>query len=245
MRPPSPVADVRRSQSQVYDQLRDLVVTGQIAPGSRLLEAEVASQLRVSRTPAREAMRRLAQEGLAQSVGAGKRRQMAVAPVTRADLADLFLIVGSLEGVAGRGVIALSPAERRSLAAQLAALNARFTALARARSRDFPRFFEAHDAFHRCFVEQCASERLRHLLDAVRPQVKRYELLYASVVGRDFSESLAEHRAIIAAFRSGTAEAVEGAIRRNWSNSANRLVAGSAPAGIRDLGDYRARNRDR
>src|SRR5688572_6348973 len=148
MRPP-PAPLVRRSQAEVYGQLRDLVVTGQIAPGSRLVEAEVASQLRVSRTPAREAMRRLAQEGLAQSVGAGKRTQMAVAPVTRADLADLFLIVGALEGAAGRGAIALSPGERRDLATQLATLNARFTTLARARSRDFPRFFEAHDAFHR------------------------------------------------------------------------------------------------
>lgn len=245
MRRPPPAADVRRSQSEVYDQLRDLVVTGQIAPGSRLVEAEVATQLRVSRTPAREAMRRLAQEGLARSVGAGKRTQMAVAPVTRADLADLFLIVGALEGAAGRGVVTLTPVERRDLAAQLAALNARFTAFAHARSRDFPRFFEAHDAFHRCFVERCASERLRHLIDSVRPQVKRYELLYASVVGHDFSESLSEHRAIIATFRSGTADAVEAAIRRNWSNSAKRLIAGSAPAGIRDLGDYRSRTRAR
>jgi DNA-binding GntR family transcriptional regulator len=220
------------------------VVTGRIAPGSRLVEVEVARHLVVSRTPAREAIRRLAREGLATVVGSGKRTQMAVAPVTRADLRDLFFIIGALEGVAGRGAEALSRAARRVLAAQLSVENSRFGILSRARPRDFHRFFEVHDAFHSLFVERCASERLRQLIAAVRPQVKRYELLYANLVGHDFDESLREHRAIITAFRTGTLEVIEQAIRLNWFNSAKRLSRGSASRSFHALGDYRTADLD-
>jgi hypothetical protein len=53
----------------VYTRLRGVIVTGRIAPGTRIVETEFARRLNVSRTPVREAMRRLAQEGLANVVG--------------------------------------------------------------------------------------------------------------------------------------------------------------------------------
>jgi DNA-binding GntR family transcriptional regulator len=74
--------------------------------------------------------------------------------------------------------------------------------------------------------------------------VKRYELLYATAVGKDFSASLREHRAIIAALRSGTADRAERAIRINWSNSAARLSAGLASASVGALGTYRIADLD-
>jgi len=220
--------------------MRALIVTGRVAPGTRLVETELARRLAVSRTPVREAIRRLAHEGLARVVGRGAKTQIAVAPATVADLIDLFSIIGALEGLAGRGAERLSKTERRELAAELAELNSTFDSLARARPRDYDRFFAAHDAFHARFVERCATERLRQLIDAVRPQVKRYELLYATAVGRDFSESLREHQAIISAFRSGTAGNVENAIRINWSNSARRLSQGLRSAAWTAVGDFRA-----
>src|SRR4029450_4541059 len=87
-------------KDRAYTQLRDLIVSGRIPPGSRLIEVEFARRLSVSRTPTREAMRRLAQGGLAQIVGDGAKTQIAVAPVTRDDLLDLFNIIGALEGIA-------------------------------------------------------------------------------------------------------------------------------------------------
>ena len=224
---------------RVYDRLRGLIVAGRIAPGARLVETEFARRLAVSRTPVREAMRRLAHEGLATVVGSGAKTQMAVAPATLTDLQDLFAIIGALEGVSGRGVDRMSRQQRRTLASELTRLNARFTKLANARRRDFDRFFAAHDAFHAHLVERCATLRLRQLIESVRPQVKRYELLYATTVGRDFSESLREHRAIIRAIRSGTSDAVERAIRLNWSKSAKRLARGGAWGELHALGNYR------
>src|SRR5687767_5473387 len=92
------------AHQDVYARLRALIVAGRIAPGTRLVETEFAQRMAVSRTPVREAIRRLAHEGLAQVVSAGAKTQVAVAPATVADLIDLFAIIGALEGVAGRGV---------------------------------------------------------------------------------------------------------------------------------------------
>ena len=78
-----------RPHDDVYDHVRGLIVSGRIAPGTRLVETELARTLAVSRTPVREAIRRLAQEGLANAVGTGAKLQVAVAPATVADLLDL------------------------------------------------------------------------------------------------------------------------------------------------------------
>ena len=238
MAPMKPPAADPSAAAGVYGRLRAMIVSGRIAPGTRLVEIELAERLSVSRTPVREAIRRLAHEGLAQVMRVGAKTQMAVAPATAADLIDLFWIIGALEGVAGRGVARVTPPERRSLAAELSELNETFASHSRACSRQPDAFFESHDAFHTRFVERCASARLRSLIAGVRPQVKRYELLYADAVGADFSSSLREHRAIIAAIRTGTVDQVEHAIRRNWSNSAARLSAGLTSV-LPSIGDYR------
>jgi DNA-binding GntR family transcriptional regulator len=222
--------------SDVYERLRSLIATGRVPPGMRMIEVELARQLAVSRTPVREAMRRLAQEGWAHVVSAGAKTQIAVAPVTRADLVDLFGIIGALEGAAVRGVDALAPAERRALAARLTRANNAFVTETRRRVRRFERFFSTHDAFHQMLVGATGSARSHALIASVRPQVQRYEMIYANAVGTDFSASLREHRAIIAAVRRGTADALEAAVRLNWSNSVKRLLQGSIAEGI---GDYR------
>jgi DNA-binding GntR family transcriptional regulator len=221
----------------VYERLRTLIATGRVAPGMRMIEVELAKQLAVSRTPVREAMRRLTQEGWAQVVSSGAKTQIAVAPVTRADLLDLFGIIGALEGTAGRGAAALPPAERRILAECLTDANDAFAAETRRQPRRFERFFAAHDSFHEILVRESGTARSQALIASVRPQVQRYEMIYATAVGTDFSASPREHRAIISAVRTGTADRIEAAIRRNWSNSAKRLLRGSSTTPI---GDFRA-----
>jgi DNA-binding GntR family transcriptional regulator len=237
--PPEPRQTAALLPDGVYARLHTLIVTGRMAPGTRLIETEVAAQMAVSRTPVREAMRRLAHEGLAEMVHIGAKTHIAVAPATVADLLDLFALIGALEGVAGRGVGRLTGAERRALAGELTALNDRFGRLANSRARRSHQFFESHDAFHARVVDRCASDRVRRLVAAVRPQVKRYEVIYATAVGTDFTASLREHRRIIAAIRTGTPAQVERAIRRNWSNSAARLSSGVTAVPLASLGDYR------
>ena len=68
---------------QVYARLRDLIVQGLLAPGSRIVETEIASRLGVSRTPVREALQRLQQEGYVMGSPGAQQSRLTVAPLTR------------------------------------------------------------------------------------------------------------------------------------------------------------------
>src|SRR6058998_4258214 len=98
---------------QVYARLRDLIVQGSLAPGSRIVETEIASRLGVSRTPVREALQRLQQEGFVNGAPGAQQSRLTVAPLTRADVHELLNIVGELEGLGARWAAGLPVAERR------------------------------------------------------------------------------------------------------------------------------------
>src|SRR5213082_3797669 len=107
---------------QVYARLRDLIVQGSLSPGSRIIETEIASRLGVSRTPVREALQRLQQEGYVMGSPGAQQSRLTVAPLTRDDVYELLNIVGALEGMGARGAALLSQTERRNLVRDLKAL---------------------------------------------------------------------------------------------------------------------------
>lgn len=227
---------VRQHGLTAYDKLRDQIVRGRLAPGARLIETELAAVLGVSRTPVREAITRLVQDGLAIAARRSTRTQVAVAPLTEADLHDLYTIMGALEGAAARSVRAMAPLDRKALAGAMAKANDAFERIGRDHPADFERLFESHNAFHAVFVDRCATRRLRTMIEHVRPHIDRYEYMYAGMVGPDYSDTFAEHRAIIRAIRSGGGAQAEHAVRANWLNSARRLSA--AVSRLPSLGDF-------
>src|SRR5438552_2613952 len=80
-----------------FQQVRELIVHGKLAPGSRVLEAELAQRLEVSRTPVRAALHRLRQEGYVRgSVDGGSKAKLAVTPLTQEDAKELYDIVGHI-----------------------------------------------------------------------------------------------------------------------------------------------------
>ena len=76
--------------ARAYQQLRELIVWGRLAPGSRVIESDIAERLGVSRTPVRSALHRLQQEGYIVGVGRGSEQRLTVAPLTQDDARDLF-----------------------------------------------------------------------------------------------------------------------------------------------------------
>src|SRR5206468_7564269 len=128
---------------QVYVRLRDLIVQGLLAPGSRVVETEVAARLGVSRTPVREALQRLQQEGFVVGAPGAQQARLTVAPLTRSDVHELLNIVGELEGLGARWAAAQGPADRRALAKELRALNVEFHRLARFVPLDHSSLYEA------------------------------------------------------------------------------------------------------
>src|SRR5438477_12309491 len=116
---------------QVYMRLRDLIVQGSLAPGSRIVETEIADRLGVSRTPVREALQRLQQEGFVMGAPGAQQSRLTVAPLTRDDVHELLDLVGALEGLGARRSASMDSAARRALAKTLRGLNQEFAKAAR------------------------------------------------------------------------------------------------------------------
>jgi DNA-binding GntR family transcriptional regulator len=210
----------------IYDKVRALIVRGRLLPGTRVTEADVARELQVSRTPAREALRRLQQERLLVPTGAsdGAKLRLAVAPMTAAEARELYAAAGALEGVIVRNVTDHGADGRLALAAQLAKAQAAFRREATKRAPDWDRQFELHHAFHEVLRTALAGPRLRLLLDGLRPHLDRYEYFYGPLHGSGFEATFEEHDAIVAAVESGRADVAERAVRANWFNGADRLA---------------------
>jgi DNA-binding GntR family transcriptional regulator len=218
---------------QVYQRLRDLIVQGLLAPGSRVVETEVATRLGVSRTPVREALQRLQQEGFVVGAPGAQQARLTVAPLTRADVQELLYIVGELEGLGARWAAALPTPERRALARDLKALNAEFHKTGRAAPIDHGRLYEADERLHRRLVEASAGPRLIALHDSVKPQAERYIRMYISMLTSDIRASVAEHDAIIDAIDEGKVDDAQTAVQTNWRHAADRIAKVIEVAGER------------
>lgn len=211
------------ASDDAYVRLRDLIVTGRLPPGSRLVEVALAQALGISRTPVRSAIQRLRQEGYVVSDDALSRAVPLVAPLRRDDGEELFDMLGKLESLAARRAAQRVEAEREALADRLAAINDQLRQCG-VDDHDLtgPRLHVLHGEFHRELVRGAAGPRLRAAHHAMNAQAERYERVYSSFVP-ETPDSAREHDVIIAAIRRGDAAAAELATEHNWRRSAERL----------------------
>lgn len=208
---------------QVYARLRDLIVQGSLAPGSRIVETEIASRLGVSRTPVREALQRLQQERYVIGAPGAHQSRLTVAPLTRDDVHELLDIVGALEGLGARRAALLDTPQRAVLSRDLRTLNEEFASAARAMPVDHSVLFDADERLHRRIVEAGIGPRLLALHDAVKPQAERYIRMYISMLTGDITASVAEHDAMINAIDDGREVEAQRAVEVNWRHAAERL----------------------
>src|ERR1700760_5183469 len=110
---PSPRAKAEHGTSLLtaFREIRELIVHGRLAPGTWILEADLAERLNMSRTPGRGAIHWLEREGYVLEHRNVSKSRMIVAPLTKEDANELYMIIGGLEGIAGRGVAQLSDAQ--------------------------------------------------------------------------------------------------------------------------------------
>lgn len=210
---------------ETYARLRKLIVRGQLAPGSRIIETDVAQRLGVSRTPVRAALQRLEQEGFIRSESRnGGRSRPVVAPLTKRDARELMSLLGALEGLAARWAAGLPDDRRREVAGKLRSLNERMREVAEGDRPDRNRFFDLDAEFHRAVVEAGAGPRLRKLHSAHRPQAERYARFYVTAGEYSLDRSVREHRAVVEAVEEGRAGAAREAVEANWRSSAERLT---------------------
>lgn len=216
-----------------YKQLRDLIVSLKLSPGMILSESDLTGRLKISRTPIRQALHRLQQEGFVIVSQPGSVSRLLVAPMTVEDMRELHAILGVLEGLAARSAAALEPRQRRVLVTRMRQLNAD---LRKAWTPNAVRVREAQDLhvqFHRSFVEAAAPPRLLAELNALQPQVERYERVYSASLSEGFAESLQEHDAIIDAIGQGDAGKAERCVITNWRRGTERYTRIAASLGER------------
>ncbi len=221
-RPETRAGHRREVTSSVYQRLRDLIVTGRLAPGAPLIETELSARLGVSRTPVRAALQRLQQEGFVSASRAGSMLRAVVAPLTSADMREVFLMTGALEAAAARLSAGLDETGRHALSDLMARLVARLDSAASSQPPDISGALAAHVQFHRAFCASVIGPRLLAELEVLQPQAERYERVYAGAVVHAFDEASREHAAIVDALRAGDSDGAESAVQRHWRASAAR-----------------------
>ncbi|MGQ9366862.1 GntR family transcriptional regulator [Azospirillum sp. ST 5-10] len=179
------------AQQRAYQYIRDRIVDGSIAGGTKLNPAAIAGILGISRMPVREAIVQLDTEGL---VTNRPNRGAIVTPLEPEDVEELFEMRAALEGLAARR------AAERITDAQLEELEALAERMERV-SADAQQWLRLHDEFHDLICVSSGRRRLVAEIRRIRASVRPYLLLYNRVYERAEMEG-AEHLALVAALRS-------------------------------------------
>lgn len=171
-----------------YDELRSRIIGLDLAPGTRLIERDLAEELAVSRIPLREAMQRLERDGLVVVV---PRQGAIVSPFTVDDVRDLFDVRENLEVLAAR--LAAERADEEGLAALAAQLDTARDATERG---DKAAIAAANAKFHALIVDLAANPLLESIL---QPLEARTQWLFHLTKERDATVQCREHEELLAA----------------------------------------------
>ena len=189
--------DGRTLWQRVHEHLRDEILSGRLGPGTELSEVALAESLGVSRGPIREAVGRLAAEGL---VTVRPRRGAVVRALSSDEFIEAYQVREALEMMAVRLAVPVLTDEH------LAALERQIEEMsARGARGDVKGFFEANTAFHQVFFEAAGNRMLAQLYRQLRGQIDRYRLRSLELRG-DLRRSIPEHKAILRAARAGDVE---------------------------------------
>ncbi len=207
---------------EAYLQLRELIVDNRLPAGAPIIEAQAAKQLGYTRLTLRSALQRLQQEGYVSAVQLGTYTRSIVAPLTVADMTELFEITGSIEGLALRRIAVLEDAVREKALRQIGALNDKLLRYVDKTGWDPVHAFTLDHAFHRSMVEHAGGRLLRHY-DAIRPQMDRYHRLYTTRGLDRLRNGFHEHVGVVDAIAAGEPDVAERTVREHYRNAANRL----------------------
>ena len=196
---------------EVASRLREQIFAGTLPPGSFLDEAALCERLEISRTPLREALKVLAAEGL---VTMKLRRGAYVTEVSERDLADVYHLLALLESDAVAVV-----AERASpdQVAALQALHTELEAAARPGQVNRERFFAINERFH-MQVLAIADNRWRDQVVADLRKVMKLHRHNSLLKQGRIDESLAEHRAVMAAIAARDPQAARAQMQAHFDN---------------------------
>jgi DNA-binding GntR family transcriptional regulator len=207
------IALVRDNLSDsVVLELRGLIVDGQLAAGARINEVHLSRQLAISRTPLREALARLAQEGALRSVA---RIGYFVRPLTVEEFEQLYDIRPILDPEALR----LAGLPSRERMQHLQDLN---DAIGRAHDSDA--IINLDDEFHMELIAACPNQVLIDLIRQIMQRTRRYEMALMRE-SRNVAVATANHKEIMTALRKRDLRAACAALRNNLRTGREPILA--------------------
>ena len=199
---------------EVAAQLRDRIFAGELMPGSFLDEASLATQLKISRTPLREALKVLTAEGL---VRHEPRRGCFVNEVTEQDLDDIFPVLALLEGrCAFEAALNATDADLQALEALHDKLNRH------ARARRINDYYAVNFSIHEAIITLANNRWLEQVIGDLRKIVKLARLQQLHAPGR-LDQSLAEHMSVFAALKARDPDGAEAAMRSHLTRQRDAL----------------------
>jgi DNA-binding GntR family transcriptional regulator len=204
---------------QVYNLLWQRIVRHQLRPGDKLSDVRLSEELGVSRTPVREALQRLAQEGI---VRAESRRGFFVAGFSSQDVREVYDVRTALEVLAVR--LALPALADVQIEAAQAALDAVAQRVAAGDEGANEAFLAVDRAFHDLLIETANNRRLAAMMASLQAQVRVFQ--FYGIHFRDLTEtSIAQHQAILAALRRRDPVAAEQAMTHHIQDVKARVLA--------------------
>ena len=193
----------------VFNTLREAILRGDLVPGDRLMELQLAAKLGVSRTPIREAIRMLEQEGLAITI---PRKGAIVAGMTEKDMQDVLEIREALEELSVQ--VACDKITEEEVARLRENMENFEDSL---KSGDLKRMAEADVEFHDVIYQATDNLKLINMLNNLREQMYRYRVEYLKNPS-NHEQLLREHEAIYRGIMEKDKDAVTEMIRKHISN---------------------------
>jgi DNA-binding GntR family transcriptional regulator len=195
--PDAPARAGERSTEVAYQWLRQRILDNEFAPGTQILEQTLADQIGISRTPVREALIELQQDGLVEIV---PRHGVRILPLSPDDMREIYAILTNLEPMAAEEL-----ARRRPSADIIAPLVEACDAMEAAVAReDRDAWAKADEKFHLALLELCGNRRLTSIVMAMWDQAHRARMFTLKLRPLPV-ESTREHRAALEAILSGDA----------------------------------------
>ena len=199
----------------VYNTLREAILKGELKPGERLMELQLASKLGVSRTPIREAIRMLELEGLAVTI---PRKGAEVAKMTVKDMEDVLEVREALDELAAK--IACNKITEEQLQT-LSKVKDAFEESTK--TTDIKQIAMYDEKFHDVIYEYTGNVRLVNLLNNLREQIYVYRVEYLKNV-EVYPRLIEEHETILKALQDRNQELVVEAMRDHVENQATAVT---------------------